>query len=139
MSRAVGENRGSLRAPGAQYGFWHAASEALEDCRALLCGRGPRAGAADAAELFRDFLRLGGVSLAHRLELSRRPDGLMPTYFSYEAEDWRVTEEGIEPLSFRQNSLPLFLEVPVHDIGRLQKDARLRHKSCTRRSGKSAL
>ena len=46
----------------------------------------------------------------------------MPTYFSYEAVDWRVTADGIEPLSFRQHSLPLFLEGPVHDM-KLRKDA----------------
>ena len=127
LSRAVGENRGSLRAPGAQYGFWHAASEALEDCReSCYAGAALEPVQLDAAELsgtFSDWAEL----LAHRLELSRRPDGLMPTYFSYEAEDWRVTEEGIEPLSFRQNSLPLFLEGPVHDM-KLQKDARSRHR-----------
>lgn len=119
-----GENRGSLRAPGAQYGFWRAACEALEDCReASYAGKAMEPVQLDAAELsatFSDWAEL----LAQRLELSRRPDGLMPTYFSYEAEDWRVTEEGIEPLSFRQNALPLFLEGPVHDL-KLQGGPRL--------------
>lgn len=122
LSRAMGENRESLRAPGAQYGFWRAASEALEDCReASYAGKAMEPVQLDPSELsekFSDWAEL----LAHRLELSRRPDGLMPTYFSYEAEDWHVTEEGIEPLSFRQHSLPLFLEGPVHDM-KLQKDA----------------
>ena len=121
LSRAVGENRGSLRAPGAQYSFWRAACEALEDCReASYAGKAMEPVQLDAAELaatFSDWAEL----LVQRLELSRRPDGLMPTYFSYEAEDWRVTEEGIEPLSFRQNALPLFLEGPVHDL-KLQGD-----------------
>lgn len=116
LSRAVDENRESLGAPGAQYGFWRAASGALEDCReASYAGKAMEPVRLDAAELaatFSDWAEL----LARRLELSRRPDGLMPTCFSYEAEDWRVTAEGIEPVSFRQNALPLFLEGPVHDL-----------------------
>ena len=127
LSRAVGENRESLRAPGAQYGFWRSATEALEDCReSCYAGAALEPVQLDAAALsgtFSDWARL----LAHRLELSRRPDGLMPTYFSYEAVDWRVTADGIEPLSFRQHSLPLFLEGPVHDM-KLRKDAASRRR-----------
>lgn len=127
LGRAVGENRESLRAPGAQYGFWRAASEALEGCReASYAGKALEPVQLDAAELSATFSGWAEL-LAHRLELSRRPDGLMPTYFSYEAEDWRVREGGIEPLSFRQHGLPLFLEGPVHDM-KLQKDAASRRR-----------
>lgn len=114
--RTVSENRDDLGLPGPQYGFWRSASAALETYREeCYSGTAMTPARLDARELSEAFSGWAGL-LARRLELSRRPDGLMPTYFRYEAVDWRRTGAGIEPLSFRQNDLPLFLEGPVHDL-----------------------
>lgn len=60
-----------------------------------------------------DFAKIldWGIEKAKRMGHSVRP-----TYFYYEAEKWKETEEGIVPLTFQVYNTPDFLEGSVHSL-----------------------
>ncbi len=51
--------------------------------------------------------------------------GICPTYFIYQAEDYRQDEEGIYPLHFEVKRTPLFLEGPVRFL-KLENDREIK-------------
>lgn len=57
-----------------------------------------------------------GIQKAYDLQ-----EGICPTYFTYEAEEFTQDEEGIYPLHFKVKPVPLFLEGPVRFL-KLEND-----------------
>ena len=60
-----------------------------------------------------DFLKRASDFLATAIAKARTAAGIV-TYFAYEAEEYKLTEGGVDVTRFRQIPLPLFLEGFVH-------------------------
>jgi hypothetical protein len=97
----------------APFGFWREAGTLKESYRAAVFMGFSGVGAALPLAAARRFLEDVAAFLDVAIGRARTPQGII-SYFSCEVAAYEQTDAGVEVTSFRQRSLPLFLEGFVH-------------------------
>lgn len=108
------EQKEELLTAGESIVFWDRVNTAKEQYRekiyAGVSGVRVPVGYEDLLETLTEWLTIVNTNLTKAVALG---DGICPSYFYYEATDYKEDEDGVMPTHFTQHMLPLFLEGAV--------------------------
>lgn len=114
ISEIVKEEKNILLKEEKVVDFWNKMNDAKEDYRDRIyqgvSGETVKLSAAYLIEALEQWHEIVRVGIDKACAMS---EGICPTYFTYEVTDYQESEEGVWPLDFKLQTVPLFLEGPV--------------------------
>jgi len=114
MMAVASKNKEEVMAPGESMNFWNEANDAKEAYRAKvyagLSGKHREIAADVVAAALEEWLAIVNAGIE---KATQTKDGICPSYFYYTVTEYKDVEDGVMPLHFEQNHMPLFLEGAV--------------------------